>query len=74
MKRVTGVGGIFFKSDEPEKLYQWYEKHLGVVREPDGNGVAFHWRDAADPEKKASRVGPSSHANLSISIPVGLAT
>jgi predicted enzyme related to lactoylglutathione lyase len=48
MRRVTGIGGVFFKAEEPEKLYQWYEKHLGIKREPDGAGVAFHWRDAAD--------------------------
>jgi hypothetical protein len=34
MKRVTGIGGIFFKAQDHEKLYQWYEKHLGLKREP----------------------------------------
>jgi len=29
MERVTGIGGIFFKSDNPSELYKWYEKHLG---------------------------------------------
>ena len=52
MKRVTDVGGIFFKSDDPEKLYQWYEKHLGIVREPHGQGASFHWREAEDPERE----------------------
>ena len=52
MKRVTGIGGVFFKSEHPEKLYQWYEKHLGVTRQPDGQGVAFHWRDPDDPQTK----------------------
>jgi len=52
MKRVTGLGGVFFKSEDPEKLYQWYEKHLGVTRDPRGQGVAFHWRDADDPQTK----------------------
>jgi hypothetical protein len=33
MARVTGLGGLFFKADDPEKLYQWYEKHLGVKRD-----------------------------------------
>ena len=28
MKRVTGIGGIFFKSENPPQLYDWYEKHL----------------------------------------------
>jgi predicted enzyme related to lactoylglutathione lyase len=52
MKRVTGIGGVFFKSDDPERLYAWYEKHLGLIRESHGNGVAFQWRDAEDPKQK----------------------
>ena len=45
MAQVTGLGGVFFKSDDPEKLYQWYEKHLGIKREPHGQGATFNWRD-----------------------------
>ncbi len=30
MKRVTGIGGIFFKSNNPKELAAWYEKHLGI--------------------------------------------
>ena len=56
MKRVTGVGGIFFKSDDPEKLYQWYEKHLGVHRGPDGSGATFEWRETDEPDKKGMTV------------------
>ena len=41
--RVTGIGGVFFESPDPERLYQWYEKHLGIKREP--WGVAFNWAD-----------------------------
>jgi predicted enzyme related to lactoylglutathione lyase len=48
MKRVTGIGGIFFKANDPEKLYQWYEKHLGIKRAADGSGVSFKWGDEAD--------------------------
>jgi len=51
MKRVTGIGGIFFKAKDPSTMYEWYEKHLGIQREADGSGSMFHWRDAADPEK-----------------------
>lgn len=47
MKRVTGIGGIFFKSENPEQLYKWYEKHLGIKRMPD-NGAVFNWRQADD--------------------------
>ncbi|MCU1284537.1 MAG: glyoxalase [Acidobacteriales bacterium] len=45
MKRVTGIGGIFFKSENKDKLYDWYEKHLGIARMP-GNGAMFQWKDA----------------------------
>ena len=30
MKRVTGIGGIFIKSDDPERLITWYKRHLGM--------------------------------------------
>jgi catechol 2,3-dioxygenase-like lactoylglutathione lyase family enzyme len=30
MERVIGIGGIFFKSSDPEKLKAWYREHLGV--------------------------------------------
>ena len=55
-RRVTGVGGIFFKSDNPEKLYAWYEQHLGIQRAPDGTGTTFEWRDAEDPYRKGMTV------------------
>jgi predicted enzyme related to lactoylglutathione lyase len=45
MRRVTGVGGIFFKARDPASLYAWYERHLGIQREPHGS-VAFRWREA----------------------------
>ena len=48
MKRVTGIGGVFFKSENPQQLYEWYEKHLGIKREPHGQGASFHWREVAD--------------------------
>ena len=54
MKRVTGIGGVFFKSDDPEKLYQWYEQHLGIRREH--GFVSFHWREAEDPGKEGETV------------------
>ncbi len=56
MKRVTGLGGIFFKCKEPKKLYAWYEKHLGLVREETGSSVIFPWRDAQDPQRPGMTV------------------
>jgi len=48
MKRVIGLGGIFFKAKDPKALYEWYRKHLGVASNPDGSGIS--WRDADHPE------------------------
>jgi predicted enzyme related to lactoylglutathione lyase len=47
MARVLGVGGVFFKSEEPEKLYQWYEEHLGI-KKTDDPGVSFGTSDLPD--------------------------
>jgi predicted enzyme related to lactoylglutathione lyase len=55
MKRVNGLGGIFFKADHPEKLYAWYEKHLGLQRQAQ-EAVVFNWRQAHDPEKSGMTV------------------
>jgi len=30
MKRITGIGGVFFKAQNPKALAEWYEKHLGI--------------------------------------------
>ena len=48
MHRVICVGGIFFKAKDPERLYQWYEKHLGIKFE--AYGGMFRWQDDGDPE------------------------
>ena len=49
MRRVTGLGGVFFKANDPNKLYEWYEKHLGLKKEE--YSVTFRWRDKDDVEK-----------------------
>ena len=43
MNRVTGIGGIFFKSAQPKKLIAWYGKHLGL--ETNDYGASFSWKD-----------------------------
>jgi predicted enzyme related to lactoylglutathione lyase len=55
MERVTGLGGVFFKADDPEKLYGWYAKHLGIKGKP-GEGGVFPWRHADDPQKPGMTV------------------
>jgi glyoxylase I family protein len=34
MQRVLGIGGLFFKAEDPERLAKWYEKHLGISLVP----------------------------------------
>ena len=46
MKRVTGIGGIFFKATDPVALRAWYRTHLGIDVQ-DWGGAAFRWTDAA---------------------------
>ncbi len=46
MKRVTGIGGIFFKSTDPKKTKDWYKNHLGL--NTDEYGCTFWWKDEED--------------------------
>ena len=50
MKRVTGIGGIFFKCKDPDKMKEWYKAHLGL--NIDQYGTTFEWRHANDSSKK----------------------
>lgn len=34
MEKVTGIGGLFFKAKDPEKLSLWYEANLGINLSP----------------------------------------
>jgi predicted enzyme related to lactoylglutathione lyase len=43
MKRVTGLGGFFFKSENPEKIRNWYKDHLGLP--VNAYGCTFRWKD-----------------------------
>ncbi len=45
MNRITGIGGIFIKANDPEKLYAWYEKHLGFRRNSQTQAVVFEAHD-----------------------------
>ena len=58
-KRVTSIGGVFFKCKDPEKLKAWYAAHLGL--QTDEWGTNFEWRQADDPSRKGfTQWGPSS--------------
>ena len=49
MKKVTGIGGIFFKCKDPKKMNEWYKTHLGL--NTTYYGVTFEWREADDSTK-----------------------
>jgi predicted enzyme related to lactoylglutathione lyase len=55
MKRVTGIGGIFFKSTDPEKLAAWYQDHLGLPAAEQG-AILFRWREADNPDRQGYTV------------------
>ncbi|SHJ69632.1 hypothetical protein SAMN04488007_1133 [Maribacter aquivivus] len=42
-KRVTGLGGFFFKTKDPDQSKNWYNKHLGL--NTDQYGCTFWWKD-----------------------------
>ncbi|MBA9073525.1 D-3-phosphoglycerate dehydrogenase [Flavobacterium gossypii] len=42
-KRVTGIGGFFFKSEDPKALRDWYRKHLGL--DTNDYGCTFRWKN-----------------------------
>ena len=50
LKRVTGIGGLFFKTNNPKKLKEWYKSHLGF--NVDDWGATFWWKTSEG--KKAS--------------------
>ena len=50
MKKVTGIGGIFFKCKDPKAINEWYKTHLGFDTSP--YGTSFEWRLIDDSRKK----------------------
>ncbi|MFM9837578.1 MAG: VOC family protein [Cyclobacteriaceae bacterium] len=54
MKRVTGLGGVFFKTTDPKKTKEWYGKHLGLPI--DEYGVSFKWLEVDNKDAKEPAV------------------
>ncbi|WP_316932881.1 VOC family protein [Chryseobacterium sp. BLS98] len=50
LKRVTGIGGIFFKCKDPKKMRDWYKDHLGL--NTNEYGAVFEWYQGSDNSKK----------------------
>ncbi|WP_316797897.1 hypothetical protein [Pedobacter frigidisoli] len=49
-KKVTGIGGIFFKSKDPKKMREWYSTNLGL--NTNAYGAVFEWYQGANQQKK----------------------
>lgn len=57
MKRVTGIGGVFFKCKNPKTINEWYKAHLGLetgeygkfihILDPEGNKIEL-WEPAEE--------------------------
>jgi predicted enzyme related to lactoylglutathione lyase len=50
-KKVTGIGGIFFKCKDPKAITAWYQQHLGLDTNP--YGATFTWFQAPDAKQEA---------------------
>ncbi len=49
--RITGIGGVFFKSDDPAAMRRWYGEHFGL--NTNDYGATFEFREADAPDTKA---------------------
>jgi predicted enzyme related to lactoylglutathione lyase len=52
MKKVTGLGGVFFKCNDPKGMNDWYTKNLGLPSSE--YGTTFEWLQVDDPSKQGS--------------------
>jgi predicted enzyme related to lactoylglutathione lyase len=50
IRKVTGIGGIFFKCRDPKKVRDWYKTNLGL--QTNAYGAVFEWRQGADTMQK----------------------
>lgn len=60
MQRVTGIGGVFFRARDPDRLNRWYADHLGVDPAPESYEVPSWWQQAG-PTVLAAMPADSAH-------------
>lgn len=48
--RITGIGGVFFKSKDPKALKSWYSESFGLSM--DEYGHSFTWRNDENPDEQ----------------------
>ena len=69
MEKVTGIGGIFFRVRDPERMSAWYREHLGISAE-DGH-ADFTWRENDRPDEVGRTVWSLFPADTDYSAPLG---
>ena len=69
--RVTGIGGVFFKSADPAGRLAWYTRHLGIAPAEGFEGAVFSWRDAEQPEQKGMTIWSLFKADTEYFVPPG---
>lgn len=55
MKRVTGLGGVFIKTNDPKKMAAWYDQHLGLDFGTNSY-MSFMWKQAGEPAQEGRTV------------------
>ena len=60
MEKVTGIGGVFFRAEDPSALQGWYAEHLGVQPPPETYEEP-EWRQEAGPTVFAAFEESSEH-------------
>jgi predicted enzyme related to lactoylglutathione lyase len=56
MKKVTGIGGVFFKCKDAKVINEWYKTHLGF--DTTQYGTSFEWREVEDNKKGLTQWNP----------------
>ena len=60
MERVTGIGGVFFRAKDPDRINHWYAAHLGVDLAPESYDVSSWWQQSG-PTVLAAMSADSEH-------------
>ncbi len=68
-RKVTSIGGIFIKCQDPAAVRDWYARHLGL--NTDQYGTSFEWRHADEPDKKGYSVWSTFAADTKYFEPSG---
>lgn len=55
MAKVTGIGGIFFRTEAQQETINWLRDRLHMPMQ-DWGGTKYKWRDRADPEQRGYTV------------------